>query len=219
MDKQTIINDLVARIPYGVVVNCTDGDVQIISVDFEMGYDNPEFWYDGPGSNINFDDDNIKPYLFPLSSMTEEQLKEMQEIIGNPNEACISVKTSGLELWLNSIDTDPTIWLDTIFEVQNWLNKNHFDYRGLIPAGAAIDATGKGIYPYVKKETIEDDSKKFPYPIGSRVKIKIANKDRFATIVGISYNTFGNKQYEIIIDNDNPLVKIHYPTELMTLVE
>ena len=39
MDKQTIINDLVARIPYGVVVNCTDGDVQIISVDFEGEYE------------------------------------------------------------------------------------------------------------------------------------------------------------------------------------
>ena len=56
MDRQTIINDLVARIPYGVVVNCTDGDVQPISVDFEMGYDNPEFWHDGSGSNINFED-------------------------------------------------------------------------------------------------------------------------------------------------------------------
>ena len=101
----------------------------------------------------------------------------------------------------------------------DFYHKNHLDYRGLIPAGAAIDATGKGIYPYVKKEIVEDDSKKFPYPIGSRVKIKIANKDRFATIVGISYNSFGNKQYEIIIDNDNPPIKIHYPTELMTLVE
>ena len=197
MDKQTIINDLVARIPYGVVVNCTDGDVQIISVDFEMGYDNPEFWHDGPGSNINFDDDTIKPYLFPLSSMTEEQKQEYQYIT---------------ERWM--YDSSYSIG-DSI----DWLNKNHFDYRGLIPAGAAIDATGKGIYPYVKKEIVEDDSKKFPYPIGSRVKIKIANKDRFATIVGISYNSFGNKQYEIIIDNDNPPIKIHYPTELMTLVE
>lgn len=194
MDKQTIINDLVARIPYGVVVNCTDGDVQPISVDFEMGYDNPEFWHDGPGSNINFDDDNIKPYLFPLSSMTEEQKKEYKHLVafsGSPNGAA------------NFID---------------WLNKNNFDYRGLIPDNA-IDATGKGIYPYVKKEIVEDEFIKFPYPIGSRVKIKINKKDRSATIVGISYNTFGNKQYEIIIDNDNPLVKIHYPTELMTLIE
>ena len=195
MNKQTRINDLVARIPYGVVVNCTDGDVQPISVDFEMGYDNPEFWHDGPGSNINFDDDNIKPYLFPISSMTEEQKKEYKHLVafsGSPNGAA------------NFMD---------------WLNKNHFDYRGLIPVGAAIDATGKGIYPYVKKEIVEDESIKFPYPIGSRVKIKITKEDRFATIVGISYNSFGNKQYEIIIDNDNPPIKIHSPTDLITLIE
>lgn len=194
MDKQTIINDLVARIPYGVVINCTDGDVQPISVDFEMGYDNPEFWHDGPGSNINFDDDNIKPYLFPLSSMTEEEKSQYSFFLTRIIDGY-----------------DASLLID-------WLNKHHFDYRGLIPADAAIDATGKGIYPYVKKETVEDDSKKFPYPIGSRVKIKIANKDSFATIVGISYNSFGNKQYEIIIDNDNPLIKIHYPTDLMTLI-
>lgn len=199
MNKQIIINDLVARIPYGIVVNCTDGDVQPISVDFEMGYDNPEFWHDGPGSNINFDDDNIKPYLFPLSSMTEEQTEELLKLI-------------------NTGQNDNNEFMRSLCRIE-FYHKNHFDYRGLIPAGAAIDATGKGIYPYIKKETVEDESIKFPYPIGSRVKIKIANKDRFATIVGISYNSFANKQYEIIIDNDNPPIKIHYPTDLMTLIK
>lgn len=206
MDKQTIINDLVARIPYGVVVNCTDGDVQPISVDFEMGYDNPEFWHDGPGSNINFEDDNIKPYLFPLSSMTEGQRKEYRKVCELDTEI------------LSKHPMDGTTPFPALYNSQDWLNKNYFDYRGFIPAGAAIDATGKGIYPYVKKEIVEDESIKFPYPVGSRVKIKIANKDRFATIAGISYNSFGNKQYEIIIDNDNPPIKIHWPTDLMTLV-
>ena len=32
------------------------------------------------------------------------------------------------------------------YEVYDWLNKNHFDYRGLIPRGLAIDATGLNIY-------------------------------------------------------------------------
>lgn len=205
MNRQIIINDLVARIPYGVVVNCTDGDVQPISVDFEMGYDNPEFWHDGPGSNINFDDDNIKPYLFPLDSMTEEQKEEYRKVCELDTEI----------LSKHPMDDTP---FPALYNSQDWLNRNHFDYRGLIPAGAAIDATGKGIYPYVKKEIVEDEYKKFPYPIGSRVKIKIVKEDRFATIVGISYNSFGNKQYEIIIDNDNPPIKIHYPTDLLTLV-
>ena len=215
MDKQTIINDLVARIPYGVVVNCTDGDIQPLSVDFEMGYDNPEFWHDGPGSNINFDDDNIKPYLFPLSSMTEEQKEELffKHIHNDIYFDDFTDYFLGGELW-----HDICVSIDALPGLINWLYKNHFDYQGLIPAGAAIDATGKGIYPYVKREIVEDESKKFPYPIGSRVKIKITKEDRFATIVGISYNSFGNKQYEIIIDNDNPPIKIHYPTDLMTLV-
>ena len=78
--------------------------------------------------------------------MTEEQEKEIQEITGNPDYACIIRKTDGLELWLDSTDTDPTIWLDAIFEVQDYLNKNHFDYRGLIEKGLAIDATNLNIY-------------------------------------------------------------------------
>lgn len=60
------------------------------------------------------DDYDIKPYLFPMSEMTEEQYNQY-------------VKYSAIE----SID---------------WLNKNHFDYRGLIKKGLALDATNLNIY-------------------------------------------------------------------------
>ena len=159
--KELLLKDLCGRLPYGVKIALKNngsyhhdnvakkGD---ITIDKLKGFTGSYFniyhsnlldwdWYDD-----DIDIEDIKPYLFPLLSMTEEQYKEMQEIIGNPNEACISVNTSGLELWLNSIDTDPTIWLDTIFEVQDWLNRNHFDYRGLIKKGLAIDATNLNIY-------------------------------------------------------------------------
>lgn len=63
--------------------------------------------------------DFYKPYLFPLSSMTWEQECQYREVIASS---------------LNH------------YEVYDWLNKNHFDYRGLIPMGLAIDATGKNIY-------------------------------------------------------------------------
>lgn len=63
-----------------------------------------------------------KPYLFPLSSMSEEQEKECQQI-------------------KHSYYFD-----DDSFVLFDWYNKNHFDYRGLIPKGLAIDATGLNIY-------------------------------------------------------------------------
>lgn len=142
-EKELLLKDLCARLPYGVkceYYDCCEGDYDEGTI---CGFERQEYiQIDGVCIHV----EEVKPYLFPLSSMTEEQFKEMQEIIGNPNEACISVNTSGLELWLNSVDTDPTIWLDTVFELQDWLNKNNFDYRGLIPMGLAIDATGLNIY-------------------------------------------------------------------------
>lgn len=147
-DKDLLFKDLCARLPYGVKMIDTEPysaehnpilTLSYISEDNGIGCRAGKgFMATSLGS--------IKPYLFPLSSMTEEQAKEIQEIIGDPNYACIMRKTGGLELWLESIDTDPTIWLDTIFEVQDYLNKNHFDYRGLIEKGLAIDATGLNIY-------------------------------------------------------------------------
>ena len=66
----------------------------------------------------------FKPYLFPLSSMTEEQKKEYQYIT---------------ERWMYDSSY-------SISDSTDWLNKNHFDYRGLIKKGLAIDATGLNIY-------------------------------------------------------------------------
>lgn len=62
---------------------------------------------------------DCKPYLFPLSSMTEEQKEDM-------------IKSSC------GIGSDKNVF--------DWWNKNHFDYRGLIEKGLAIDATGLNIY-------------------------------------------------------------------------
>ena len=64
---------------------------------------------------------NIKPYLFPLSSMTEEQLLELSSIS-----------------FENSIDSS--------IKTLNWCYKNHFDIYGLIPMGLAIDCTNLNIY-------------------------------------------------------------------------
>lgn len=68
---------------------------------------------------------NITPYLFPLSSMTVGQGKEFAATLKY-------LHSEGIDIW--TIDT------------YDWCNKNHFDYRGLIKKGLALDATGLGIY-------------------------------------------------------------------------
>ena len=141
-DKELLLKDLTARLPYGVKIELSRWDMgEWISINTTLEPECIEELLNDEDGDIE-----VKPYLFPLSSMTEEQEKEIQEITGNPDYACITRKTDGLELWLNFIDTDPTIWLDAIFEVQDYLNKNHFDYRGLIPMRLAIDATNLNIY-------------------------------------------------------------------------
>ena len=73
--------------------------------------------------------DFIKPYLFSLSSMTEEQYDQLY--------IDSRVKNDSIDI-LDALAND----MDAI----DWLNKNHFDYRGLIEKGLAIDATRLNVY-------------------------------------------------------------------------
>jgi hypothetical protein len=84
------------------------------------------------------DIENVKPYLFPLSSMTEEQYEKF-------------IIISGWDVDIEDIRRGKFscigyVGLDIIYDAIDWFNKNHFDYRGLIEKGLVIDATGKNIY-------------------------------------------------------------------------
>ena len=144
--KELLLKDLCARLPYGVKFMCNKNIYTTKGLDLIVTDEGDWEYAVTAKDTAPIEIDFIKPYLFPLSSMTEEQAKEVQEITGNPDYACIIRKTDGLELWLDSTDTDPTIWLDAIFEVQDYLNKNHFDYRNLINKNLAIDCTNLNIY-------------------------------------------------------------------------
>lgn len=124
-DKELLLKDLCARLPYGVTVNvifsnenassfrqrvCVEGDNEL-NTDIVGLYQRNEI--------------DIKPYLFPLSSMTEEHSKEYHELIRG---------MFGTSTLIN-------------FEVlEDFFHKNHIDYKGLIPMGLALNATGKNIY-------------------------------------------------------------------------
>ena len=113
-DKELLLKDLCARSPYGVKIFVND-NVEILEGVHML---DKVAWYDGWCAS---DIEEVKPYLFPLSSMTEEQRKEYHELLYDPE---------------NGINID---YFD-------WCHKNHFDCRHLIPMGLANDATGLNIY-------------------------------------------------------------------------
>ena len=122
MNKEKLIRDLCARLPYGVKVLY---DNKVFSIDYVSSI-HEEIKLD-TRDNYTIDVSDVKPYLFPLSSVTEEQKMFLKQ-----QNWCIAISTSGT--------------IETTVEGIDWLNKNHFDVNNLIPIGLAIDATGLNIY-------------------------------------------------------------------------
>ena len=126
-EKDLLLQDLCARLPYGVKISVQSWDeeeqeyVDKVDVLYSVNRDG---YVKSANEDYDFDVEDIKPYLLPLSSMTEEQKKELQSLM---------------------VQEVYGILYHTI-ESYGWLNKNHFDYRGLIPMELAIDATGLNIY-------------------------------------------------------------------------
>ena len=121
-DKELLFKDLCARLPYNVIcqVEFKEDGKYNSKVMLLSGIFTDEAYFTTKGGSIYSNE--YKPYLFPLSSMTEEE-KLMYE---------------GLMIGTDSI----SYMLDVI----DWLNSHHFDYRGLIEKELAIDATGLNIY-------------------------------------------------------------------------
>lgn len=137
IEKDLLFADLCARLPYG------------IKASYYGAEEERETWDEIEGITCNgyvdigqysLPIESVKPYLFPLSSITKEQLFEVQEILGK-NE--IEIKNE----FISIIDSDRnTITYLEILAVLEWFNKNHFDYRDLIEKGFAIDCTNLDIY-------------------------------------------------------------------------
>ena len=126
-DKELLFKDLCARLPYNVIcqVEFKEGGKYNSKVMLLSGIFTDKAYFTTKGGSIYSNE--YKPYLFPLSSITEEQ-----KIFLRQQKWCIAISTSGT--------------IETTIEGIDWLNKNHFDYRGLIEKGLAIDATGLNIY-------------------------------------------------------------------------
>lgn len=146
-EKDLLLKDLCGRLPHGVKLfaNYVDGgDVKegrgrlsLIDSDLVIAFideieNNNSFTYVALHE--------VKPYLFPLSSMTEEQKNQLKEIWDVDMNKALDYAISGEE------GLSDLFQLSAAEKIINWLDKNKFDYRGLIPKGLALDATNLNIY-------------------------------------------------------------------------
>ena len=150
-DKELLLKDLYARLPYGVIVQvikygkCYDEREKKVTVDCKIvginrcnlitDKDNVEHTYAkgyvSTPITIPIDDGDMKslPYLRPMSSMTEEESKEYRK--------------TQITKWVKSVDCTYGGYYehrDTL-KTFDWLLAHHFDYRGLIKRGLAIAVT------------------------------------------------------------------------------
>lgn len=144
--KDLLIKDITARLSYGVKCKILEtNETKILaSVNYDRENTLFDFWEDE--RKIQYDYQlylsEFKPYLFPLSSMTDELWDKEFRGLGIPEFTRDSFKYSieTLELDNGSID------FSNIVKFISQLIKHHFDIYGLIPMGLALDATGLNIY-------------------------------------------------------------------------
>lgn len=133
--KKLLIKDLSSRLPYNVIcqVEFKENGKYNSKVMLLSGIFTDEAYFTTKDGSIYSNE--YKPYLFPLSTMTKEQktecLKGTSLEISKYDEIYGYSEYTDLECYLKVID---------------WLNAHHFDFRGLIEKGLAIDATGLNIY-------------------------------------------------------------------------
>ena len=146
-NKELLLKDLCARLPYGVI--CLY-DTIVPLVGKVKSYDKlraisefdnkPCFQFDC--NKDIFDFDNIKPYLFPLSSMTEKQRNDISKLLIDTQ------KEHSPYGELNMMGCD-NLFICTVKQANvliNYCLTHHLDINGLIEKGLAIDATGLNIY-------------------------------------------------------------------------
>ena len=122
-DKLLLLKDLCVRLSYGVICNTPKGDGRLCSI-------NQTIFGTEYGINIKaterdyFNDKevDIKAYLRPMPSMTEEELAQYR---------CMN----------DALDENYEVHIDNAYPAFDWLNEHHFDYRGLIEKGLAIEVT------------------------------------------------------------------------------
>ena len=130
-EKQLLLKDLCARLPYGVIVQVKDW----ATLDTELRTGHIQLLQDN--------EIELKPYLRPMSSMTDEEFGFLQEHLPYDFTRIYSGKFN----LIDDIHLGDSISIDDMAFLIDYLNKRHFDYRGLIEKGLAIEAP-EGMYKF-----------------------------------------------------------------------
>lgn len=116
-DKQLLMTDLCARLPYRVKLKIREWKTPVELTIIKHSVLSGNYII-----NENYKLDDIKPYLRPMCSMTEEEKKEYH-------------KTLRIEPYGNGY-----VYVESVHSF-DWLDKKMFDYRGLIQKDRAIEVT------------------------------------------------------------------------------
>lgn len=133
-DKQLLLTDLCGRLPYGVFVNIEGFDYDFNGKLVQVYFGNINRCSIQVRSNISYSLEATKPWLRPMTSMTEEEYESVSW------EGCFHTYNYSSKSGFRFVEIK-TFTLDIL----NWLNAHHFDYRGLIEKGLALEAH-KGMY-------------------------------------------------------------------------
>lgn len=133
-EKQLLIQDICARLKYGLICSIYREDDEGFGwrdakcKGYFHNNDNYEFYFDDVITIDNIE--RLKPYLRPLSSMTDEEKQEYNYMVFDYEYD---------DYWYPGKYTD-AICVDGVDELVDWLNEHYFDYRGLIGKDLALEA-------------------------------------------------------------------------------
>ena len=124
-DKQLLLKDLCARLPYEVKVKTFNNVAKVIGIVNRKGVKRATNYIDVLTNEQTYPIEYIRPYLRPMSSMTKEEIIEFNNIPSTKNYTIVK---------------DDLPWDVSNHKQIGWLNAHHFDYRGLIEKGLALVA-------------------------------------------------------------------------------
>ena len=140
-DKDLLLKDLCARLPYNPMVEYKGETYNV------LGIAHGRLVLCKPFMSHTLDEhplvEEVKPYLFPLSSMTKEQYEEWCDLEADPLDEILTRKANGEKM---STLEHHLLIAKSLTDSVNYCYKNHFDIYGLIEKGLANDATGLNIY-------------------------------------------------------------------------